>query len=272
MGFRKGALVALSVTASAAGLISAGPAPAVELAPHRAFYTMSLNSSKLSGGVSGAQGAMTYQFSDSCDGWTVENKTALTFSYAEGGQVSTTWDFLTWESKDGMSYRFKVRSTRDGVVTEEIDGSAKLDGKDGSGTARYVRPEQKTVKLPPGTLFPTAHTAQLLQRAIAGEHIFNRLVFDGSDDTGPLEVNALIGKSLNTAATVASGPQPLVAVPAYQVNMAFYPVTGQGALPDYEVKLNYHVNGVAENVLQIFDTFSLRGKLDKVEKVAKPEC
>ena len=71
---------------------------------------MTLATAKSGSGVTAASGAMSYKFGDSCDGWIVENKTALTFAYSDGAPVSTTWDFVTWESKDGLHYRFRVRS------------------------------------------------------------------------------------------------------------------------------------------------------------------
>ena len=67
--------------------------------------------------------------------WLID-KTALTFAYSDGAPVTTTWDFATWESKDGLHYRFRVRSTRDGAVSEEIDGVADLEGKGKGGKRR----------------------------------------------------------------------------------------------------------------------------------------
>src|SRR5271156_2430729 len=81
-------------------------------ATHTAEYAMSLNSTRMSGGVTSASGKMSYRFADSCDGWTVENKTAVTFAYVDSSPVATTWDYVTWESKDGLRFRFRVRSTR----------------------------------------------------------------------------------------------------------------------------------------------------------------
>ncbi len=128
---------------------------------------------------------------------TVENRTALTFAYSDGAPVATTWDFVTWESKDGLHYRFRVRSTRDGVVSEEIDGVANLDGQGKGGLVKYTLPEQKTMKLPKGTLFPTEHTIRLIENAQHGEHIVERLLFDGTGADGPFDVNAISRQALS---------------------------------------------------------------------------
>src|SRR5271170_5024387 len=94
--FAQALFVALFLLAGSAYAATVGP----DLVPHRAIYKMSLASTHSGSGVTAASGAMSYKFGDSCDGWTVENKTALTYAYSEGAPVATTWDFVTWESKD----------------------------------------------------------------------------------------------------------------------------------------------------------------------------
>jgi len=243
------AMVALGL---GAGQAAAGPG--VELSPHRAVYAMSLNSTRLGGGVTGASGAMTYKFGDSCDGWTVENKTALNFSYNDGAPVATTWDFVTWESKDGLHYRFRVRSTRDGVVSEEIDG------------------------VPKGTLFPTEHTIRLLEAAQKGSHVVERTLFDGTGTDGPFDVNAVLGKELAANADAKpAGATPainagLLGGPSWRMQMAFFLQGSKDATPDYEVALRYYLNGVADEVIQSFGNFSLKGTLQQLEPLPKPEC
>jgi len=248
------------------------------MAPHRAIYDMSLANTQLSGGVTGASGAMTYVFGDTCNGWTVENKTVLTFAYNDGAPVATTWDFITWESKDGLHYRFRVRSTRDGVVNEEIDGVANLEGHGKGGTAKFTLPESKVLRLPKGTLFPTEHTIHLLETAQKGEHEAERIVFDGTGADGVFDVNAIIGK----ASGANSNPSPstankavnasLLSAPSWPMQMAFFLHGGNDATPDYEVALRYYLNGVADEVLQSFGNFSLRGRLQRLEPMPKPDC
>jgi hypothetical protein len=239
---------------------------------------MALNATRPGGGVTGASGAMTYKFGDSCDGWTVENRTVLTFAYSDGAPVATTWDFVTWESKDGLHYRFRVRSTRDGVVSEEIDGVANLDGQGKGGTAKFTLPEQKTMRLPKGTLFPTEHTVRLLEHAQRGEHTLERVLFDGTGSDGPFDVNAIIGKMIPPSAGIspaAANPAislALLATPSWHMQMAFFAPAANEPTPDYEVALRYYQNGVADEVIQSFGNFSLKGILQKLEPLPKPDC
>jgi hypothetical protein len=264
---------ALAVIASSAHAANSGGG--AELASHRAIYKMTLATAKSGAGVTAASGAMSYKFGDSCDGWIVENKTALTFAYSDGAPVSTTWDFVTWESKDGLHYRFRVRSTRDGVVNNEIDGTADLDGKGKGGVAKFTLPEAKTLKLPKGTLFPTEHTVRMIELAEQGQHMAERTLFDGTGTDNTFEVSALIGKQAAATKVKAEASginRALLAAPSWPMQMAFFPDGSDDAEPDYEVGVRYYQNGVADDVLQSFGNFSLKGTLEKLEPLPKPDC
>ncbi len=245
----------------------AGPA---ELVPHRAVYSMGLASMKSGAGIAGATGTMSYDFDDTCDGWVVENRIAITYAYTEGGQVLSTTDFITWESKDGLHYKFRMRNTRDGQVTEDVEGSADLKGKGQGGIARYDRPEPMTIPLPKGTLFPTEHTLRLLETAQAGKRSLLRVVFDGSDTDGPYQVNALIGPQPKKNSTFLDSA--LLADPAWAMRLAFFPLEGQDPLPNYEMAVSYHPNGVSQDILQSFKNFTLKGTLKSIEPLPRKRC
>src|SRR2546430_14199887 len=145
-------------------LLSAGTAGAADIAPHRALYTMSLGQTHGDAGVTGAGGTMAYQWGESCDGWTVEQRYRLKMGYAESADVSIASNFVTWEAKDGLRYRFNQKETRNGTDNEEIRGEAKLDGAGKGGTANFEKPAGKNFTLPSGVLFPSAHTIFLIDR------------------------------------------------------------------------------------------------------------
>ncbi len=264
-----GRVLAAGVAAVVLGAMAAQAGPA-DLAPHRAVYSMGLSTMKSGSGIAAASGTMSYEFDDSCDGWVIENRIAITYAYTEGGQVQSTTDFITWESKDGQHYKFRMRNTRDGQITEDVEGAADLKGKGQGGVARFIRPEPITVPLPKGTLFPTEHTVRLLDAAKSGGRSFWRVVFDGSGTEGPYEVNALIGPSAQAfPAKVAS---PLVTGPSWPMRLAFFPVSSKEPLPNFEMALTYHPNGVSQEITQAFKNFSLKGKLQSIEPLPKRAC
>src|ERR1700681_1734889 len=147
----QGFVTAVSLAAAAA-VLTAGSAGAAEIAPHRALYVMSLGATHGDAGVTTAAGTMAYQWGETCDGWTVEQRYRLKMGYAESADVSIASNFVTWEAKDGARYRFNQKETRNGADNEEIRGEAKLDGDKG-GIVEFEKPQAKSLKLPAGVLF-----------------------------------------------------------------------------------------------------------------------
>lgn len=264
------ALIALVACQTAASI----PLMAAEMAPHRADYVLSLKSAKQGSGIVGLKGAMSFSFADSCDGWTVENKTVMTMQQAEGDEIETRWSFLTWEAKDGLSYRFRVQSLRNGEKAEDIEGKATLEGQGGAGKAQLSRPEDKTIRLPKGTLFPATHTRLFLAEAAKGGTLFKRLVFDGSSLDAPQEVNALIGKSRPAIAKPSGklGAHPLLAGPSWPSHMAFFNMDAEDGLPVFEISLRYFENGIADDLVEDYGNFTVRSQLIKLEPLPKPDC
>lgn len=289
-----GALTAASLGLAAALVVAApaaaqarGAEGAAQLVSHRASYDMRLATTRSSSGIVGAGGTMNYTFTDGCDGWTVETRTDLTMMQAQGGPLETSWDFLAWESKDGKSYRFRVRNTRNSVVVEAYDGTATLEesGAESAGTesggaesgGRAVfnlgEDEEKVIDLPKGTLLPTGHTQELVRRARAGQVFVSAPVFDGSGVKGAYLVTAGLGKQLPGDLPHTVDAPELLDGPAWPMTLAFFsPDTPASDTPDFEVSLHYHANGVAENLLQDFGDFALRGILRKLEKLPPPDC
>src|SRR3954451_9511468 len=111
---------------------------------------MTLGSTKSNSGVVGASGTMPDEWGDTCDGWTVEQRYRLLMQYAESSEVEITSNYVTWESKDGLRYRFNERKLKNGEVDEEVRGEAQLAGDGKPGTAAFSRPKQQTVDLPAG--------------------------------------------------------------------------------------------------------------------------
>ncbi len=269
------------VAAAVLALASAGGAAratGIYLAPHQAIYKMSLATTRPGSGIVGADGTMTYKFADTCSGWEVENRIAITYAYSEGAVAATTTDFVTWEAKNGLSYRFHLRNTRDGRVTDDISGTARLRPGGRGGVARFTRPEAITMTLPRGTEFPTAQTLQLMRAAREGRRTLLRTVFDGSDLDGPYEINALIAQPGISAGrsghlkVSGRGERRLLRTRSWPMRLAFFPLDQQVSVPDFEMGIDYHANGVAQSVTQRFKNFSLRGTLAHLVALRRPRC
>jgi hypothetical protein len=255
-------------------LVLCGAAGAVDIAPHRALYSMSLGAAKQNSGVVAARGSMVFEWGETCDGWTVEQRYKLRMHYAEDDEIEIASNFLTWESKDGLRYRFFQKKLRNGVVDGETRGEARLDGKGLGGKVEFSKPKAATLDLAPGTIFPTAHTLLLIERAQTGEQFIARSVFDGASDENAATVSAVIGGALdaNAAGDEATPKSPLLARPSWRMRLAFFPPDAGADKPDYELGMRLLDNGVSRDMVLDYSEFAIKAKLDEIEALPKPSC
>lgn len=250
---------------------AATAASAGEIAPHRALYSISLSRASGDAGVTGASGTMAYQWGEVCDGWTVEQRYRLKMGYSESPDVTIASNFVTWEGKDGLRYRFQQKESRTGSDDEEVKGTAKLDGPDKGGTVDFDKPADKNIKLPPGTLFPSAHTIMLIQKAEAGENFVSKQVFDGATAESAVLVTAVIGAKVEPDAELAK-KSPLLNRPGWRVRLAFFPADQKADKPEYELAMVLLDNGISRDMTIDYGDYAIRAKLDDIEPLQKPGC
>ena len=239
-----------------------------QLASHRAVYNMSLGTARSGSSTVDARGVMYLEWAEACDGWTVSQRVKLTLYATQGGEIDTDSNYSSWESRDGKSYRFTVRNLRNGKVSEEFRGDARLDGPGRSGKAVFAVPAGLSFPLPKGTMFPTEHMVQMIVAAQAGERRLSRVMFDGASIDGPLEVNAIIGAQNRPTGS----SDELTSKVSWPVRMAFFPIQSQQAEPEYEVSVRLHENGVADRFLLDYGDFTVSAELEKLEPLPKPKC
>jgi EipB-like len=262
-------------------LLTSG-ARATDIDPHRALYSLTLGSSKMASGVLGANGAMYYEWGETCDGWTVEQRFRLTISYAESGSSELSSTLLTWESKDGLRYRFNERRLRNGEPDEELHGEAHLDGPGKGGGAEFTKPETAKMDLAPGVIFPTAHTLVLIDQAMLGNQFVSRKVFDGSSVENASQITAVIGPKLDPGAPTTGEDEdkpsdqalksPLLAHPSWRVRLAFFPPDSTAETPDYELGMRLLSNGVSQDMELDYGDYVIKARLDEIEPLQKPAC
>jgi hypothetical protein len=245
----------------------------VPMAAHRALYRLSLESVR-GGDVSAATGTMAYEVTDACEGWATRQRLAMTLTNRDGQDVELVSDYATWESKDGLSMRFRMRQTTDTAITEQVEGTAKLDASGGPGSIHYTVPEEKDVPLPPGTLFPMAHTEAIIAGAQAGKRFLTLPIFDGTGDRGAQDSFVVI----TSWGPTTNPPYPALAnMASGRVHVAFFdrsPKPSQEKLagsPDYEVGMTYFANGVADDLHMDFSDFMMRGRLSEFTETL-PHC
>src|SRR3954454_6201430 len=143
-----------------AAVVAAPPAFAAERVPmaaHRAVYGLTLEAVR-GGDVSAARGTMAYEVTDACEGWATRQRLSMALTNRDGQEIELVSDYATWESKDGLSMRFRMRQTTDTAVAEQAEGAATVGSVGGAGVIHAAVGEEKDMRMPAGTVFPMAHT------------------------------------------------------------------------------------------------------------------
>lgn len=265
-------VIAASFVACIAALPGEVSAQAVppHIASHRATYVLSLGQAKSNSTVGGLKGGMYLDWHDTCEGWLIEQRMRFQIVDTDGDAVDSDITFSSWEAHDGLSYRFTMRTTRNGDVTEELRGRAALDGPGKGGKAVFSLPENLEMDLAPGTVFPTEHSLILLQKAMAGEKQVSRLVFDGATVDGALDVNAIVGSLLKAEPPESAKVAPIANRPSWRVRMAFF--KPHASEPEYETAIRMLDNGIGLDFVFDYGEFSIRAKLDSLEELPVPRC
>jgi hypothetical protein len=250
-------LAALFLLTATAAITTNAHADPVVLAAHQATYTLSLDTVR-SGDVTGVTGKMAYEVTDACDGWAVRQRLQMTLGNRDGQDVNMVSDYLTWESKDGTKLRFHMKQMTDTAVTEQVEGEASLTAPGGPGQVHYTTPQDKTMPLPAGTLFPMAHTAMIIAAAEAGKKFLTAPLFDGTGPDGAQNTSIFVA---NWNPPSASPYAPLAELPSGRIRVAFFSRGKDATSPDYEVGMRYWSNGVADNLNMDFSDFVVNGKL-----------
>jgi hypothetical protein len=260
--------VALGTGGSAPPPVAAIEAAATRLTGQDATYALHLERAR-GDNVVGAQGSMTYKVDDLCHAWASQQRLEMTLTNSDGTDVKTVSDYATWESKDGRRMNFHLRQTTDGAVTTEVGGTASLARLGGTGEIHYTAPETTIMKLPPGTLFPTTHTAMIIAAAESGQRFVAVPLFDGTGADGAQDTFVL--------AEAWDPPKPdrfapLAAQPSGHVHVAFFSRKPSALMPDYEVGMRYWQGGVADDLRMDFGDFVMDGKLEKLSVPPPPHC
>lgn len=247
-------------------------AHAVDLASHKAIYDIRMKSTQTGSQVMDVRGKMLFTFKKSCDGWISNHKFALNYEYTGSPPVDVETNFTSFEGFGGKSLNFSSNRLTNGEPDQQLRGLATVTG-DGKNIAKYSIPEDLSFVLTGNTLFPAAHTLRLIEAAQKGEKIVNAQVFDGSDDKGPVEINAIIGKR--------TLPQPdtkldkaLAGGEGWSMRLAVFPTAQDDnqTISDYEMTMNLLENGVIKDMTVDYHNFSVTQKLVAIEPLKEDKC
>ncbi len=244
---------------------------AVELQPHRAYYTVSMvGRPTLNTNVVEVRGTMMVEFNKVCDGWTVQQLSEIRRYHDDETIEHIRWGYVTFESDDGSLFKFNTfRKTNDELI-EDIRGIAKKTGN--LIEAFYQKPKKTKLKLPEGVLFPLQHTQALLRAAEEGDHMFPQVVFDGSSTEGASQINTFIGTKKVPAGASNDKDAQFAGQPFWAVRFAVYGLGKTDYESDYVTTQELLPNGIIKQYEINDGTIKIRGVLERIELLNKQGC
>jgi hypothetical protein len=257
------------------GVLCVGPVSAANIASHRGAYELTLQTTSADSDVASVSGGMKFEWTDKCDAWEVKESYLMRVLRQTSSEVDFVAEYVGWESKDGLRYRFQTKRREAGQIVV-VRGNAWLTEVGGPGIAEFEEPRKETFVLPAGTVFPTGHTLILIDKAAREERFDQSLFFDGSEVEGPIPVSAVLLKAqaANPSAVIAkddSWPSLLLDL-VWPMTVAFFESAESDASAQFELQMVMQANGVATSIVLDYGDFKVDGKLTRLEPVQEAGC
>ena len=251
----------------------------IALVPHRAIYDLSLGATRSNAQVAGVRGRILYDFDgNTCQGYSLEFRQVSELDTGEGKVSTTDLRSTTWEGADAKSFKFTSQNFIDENLVDSVDGHAE---REASKTAVALeKPQQKSLSLAAGVVFPTEHMGRAINAAHAGQSVLSFPVYDGSE-TGDKVYDTLtvighqIGPGERNHDDAAASEAKLAEVPRWPVTVSYFE-RGKAAdsseqTPAYAISFELYANGISRALALDYNNFVITGKLASLEiKNAKP--
>jgi hypothetical protein len=279
MGLGHSLRAGLGAAVICAALLGQGALPgahaaggSVVLAPHRAVYELTLAETRGGAGVQSVAGRMVYDLVGSpCEGYTQNMRFVTRMAHQNGNATVSDLRSTTWEDSAGKHFRFDSSQYRDDQNTDATAGDAARLGASEGIRVDLTKPAKRSLSLPAGAYFPIQHTIALIRAAREGKSSFRADLYDGSEKGEKVyDTVSALGRAqppgANRKLPAATGAEPLNAVQAWPVSIAYFEPGSQGtdALPVYEISFLMFENGVSRKLHIDYGDFALEGDLKEI--------
>ena len=274
------AALPLAVVHSGQAQALAGSEPN-RLVAHRAVYEMKLDDThSVSGitGITGIDGRMVFEFTGSeCNGYSLNMRMVTQMTDSQDQTNTTDLRSSTWEQGDGAKFRFQSSQYVNEKPADMTMGRAVRETPNEAIRVKLTQPARADVKLPGPVLFPTQHSIALMQKALAGQTLFQARIYDGSEKGQKVfDTTAFIGTVVppgaDRALEAVAKDKGLGELASWPVSIGYFEEQGGDLTPSYQIDFRLYENGVSRELLIDYGTFSVHGTLTALEYLKTPEC
>ena len=278
LGFQARALIAVL------GLACAVPHQALafaasKLVPHRAIYEMTLDQARSASGITGIDGRMVFEFTGSpCDGYSLNMRMVTEMTDSQGQTNLTDLRSSTWEQGDGQKFRFQSAQYLNDKLGDVTMGRAVRAAPNETVKVNLSQPSRAELDLSGPIFFPTQHSIALIEKALAGQHVFQARIYDGSEkgrkvyDTTSFIGNLVKPGTDEAKLEPAAKEKKLDELPSWPVSIGYFEPKNGDLTPSYQIDFRLYENGVSRNLLIDYGDFSIHGTLTSLEYLKATAC
>lgn len=252
----------------------------VALIPHRAIYDLSLGETRGNSQIAGVSGRILYDFDgNACQGYSLEFRQVSELDTGEGKESTSDLRSTTWEGADAKTFKFTSENFVDENLVDAVDGHAE-HGPDKTAVD-LDKPQQKSLDLDAGVVFPTEQMVRVITSARAGKTILDFPVYDGSE-TGDKVFDTLtvIGRKIapdeRNHDDAATGQANLAKVPRWPVTISYFDknksADSSDQTPAYAIGFELYENGISRALTLDYNDFVVNGKLSSLEFKDQKPC
>lgn len=264
---------AVALTAMA-GAMLAGAAtaaqPLAELVPHQAVYAVKVGRS--TDVDVRAAGEVTMRAEKTCKGWRVMHRLEVALAVAGQNPVQMVSQISFDEAVDGRRLDFTSSLDVNGETVERSKGNARLGDNGSQGQAFFQVPDEELMDLPPDTVLPVRAFAVSMGRLLQGERAVEQLVFDGSDQTGPIRISDLLLGDAPELDTPPKGDAELAQGPWLRILSSYIEPGTTDSEPRSVQRADINAGGVTGRWTFNIDTIPLNAELTEIRSLPEPSC
>jgi EipB-like len=274
------AVVALGVLIFAPIPVARAQDAPIALIPHRAIYDLSLGATRGNSQIAGVSGRILYDFDgNACQGYSLEFRQVSEINTGEGKTSTSDLRSTTWEGADAKTFKFTSQNFVDENLVDSVDGHAEHDPN--KTAVDLDKPQQKSLDLDAGVVFPTQHMVRVIDAAHAGKTILDFPVYDGSE-TGDKVFDTLtviggkIAPDERRHDDAAAGEAKLAAVPRWPVTISYFEKNkmdnSSEQTPAYAIGFELYENGISRALTLDYNDFVVTGTLTSLEFKEQKPC
>ena len=248
-------------------LLLISPSFSSQLLSHKATYILNVENIKNSF-LEGGQGQTFFEIQEVCDGWNVREDYILIYELPNKKSAKSFSSFTTFENKISTKHSFQLTEKSDLNGKNDYQGFVEKNKKNISGS--MINRNIKKLTFNKNTLFPLEHLKKVIQKAQAGQTIFNADVFFGNEEKNPIKtVSTVIS---NKRRAKVHNNKNVSAVMVWPIKIAFYSKAKNKTSPDYEISLELDEVGVVYSYKVDYGDFEVIAKLEDFKVIEKQVC